>query len=591
MNNLHESSNRVLILLLVLICLGVNAQDRMASCSARSRNIDGETFDFVIVGAGSAGTVLANRLSEKNVSVLLLEAGGSDTNLFMKIPATFGALFKSADDWNLDSIPQPQLNGNKIYIPRTKTLGGCGSGNAMIAMHPHKYDMDRIATILGSSDWNFDNNLQLMKDLENNLRPGINPAYHGFAGEFKIADPTYVHNITKEIVETLRRRGEPITTDHSQPNPSGTGINQVNLIQGVRFSPADAFLNESVMTRPNLYVQVKALVDKILFQGNKAKSVRFIDKNTDVVKTVHIRKEVILTAGVFGSPAILLRSGIGPKKELEDLGISVVKNLKGVGKNLQDDPIVPTIWRVNMNVTDSLDQHFDPNSGSTAIIEWFVSKTGPFASNVAEMTGFVKSNLADEVYNGQEDVQYIVGPLTYRRQGALNYYGQEPGAYCVTFGFQFVGAKCKGDVKLASTDPNVNPLVNPNYACNEVDKSRIRYMVRHIQDVMRDPYMRPKWIEEKLPGESVITDEQYDNFTRNEIMSGNHWAGTCAAGDGEFDDEVQSVVNSKLIVHGIQNVRVADAAIMPIKVRANPQFAILLIAAKTAKYITQKYNL
>jgi choline dehydrogenase len=566
--------NHYIALFLIFIGLVIANEDMLQSCRSRSRNLHGETFDYVILGGGTAGSVLANRLSKnRRNSVLVLEAGPSinQTDARTETPSFFGLTFGSSINWNYLTVPQPKANNNRIYMSRIKGLGGCSKGNANIYNRGPRSDYDGWAADTNDQTWGWSSMLNIFRQSENNTRQTY---YHGNRGEWQISDANYVHAATTKMISAAMEFGDEYSMDHSNGDPNGITINQVSIVNGVRNSIDKAFLS-NIVDRPNLYIKPDAMVKKIIFNRNRAVAVEFKDiANGNIIKRVNIGKEVIVAAGTIGSPQLLLVSGVGPANELVQHNITVVKDLPKVGKELHDHIILGVSARVKDLET------FDENSiNPTKYEEYKNKKTGPFASNLPEMTGMYKSHLSERFFCNNPDMQYITAPVLYVKQGAV----QQQGNYSITFGVSLATPFSRGEIKLASADSEVAPLINPNYLADERDTSRLVEFVKRAIAILGMPSIRYNIMDITFPPNKAMTDEEIEEYVREYIVSGNHPVGSCRMGTNERN----SVVDNNLKVHGLENVRVVDASIMPTIIKTNPMATVVAIAEVAAKKILQ----
>ena len=368
-----------------------------------------QNVDYIIVGAGSAGCLLANRLSANSSNkVLLLEAGGKDKHPNIHIPAAFSKLFRQKEDWNFDTVPQQFMNGRSMFQPRGKVLGGSSSINAMIYIRGHQYDYDSWAA-LGNKGWSYEEVLPYFKKFEENLH--FQDAYHGTDGELTVCDHRWRHPLSSTFLEAAQEAGYPLTSDFNGAQQEGFTYYQVTQRDGKRCSAAVAFLNP-VKHRSNLHIECNALVHRVLIEENKATGIVF--EQAGKKQTIHANKEVILCAGAFGSPHLLLLSGIGDSMELKNHQIELKKHLPGVGKSLQDHLLGGVCYRSKRKDT------LDTIEGFPQIFKhlwnYFIRKTGPFTSNVAEGGGFVrtKAGLA------APDIQYLFAAAYYIEHGFQN---------------------------------------------------------------------------------------------------------------------------------------------------------------------------
>ncbi|MFK7934018.1 MAG: GMC family oxidoreductase, partial [Saprospiraceae bacterium] len=364
------------------------------------------TYDFIIIGAGSAGSVLANRLSENGqYQVLLLEAGGKDNDMNMKIPAGFPKLFKTKHDWNYHTSPQEHLNDRELYLPRGKTLGGSSSINAMIYIRGNRADYDGWAAE-GNAGWTYDEMLPYFKKSER--QEIIKDEFHGQNGSLNVTNRNYTNHLSEVFVEAGKELGYAENPDFNGKTQAGFGMYQVTHTNGSRCSAAVAFLNP-IKDRSNLTIETHAQVERILIEGKQATGVRYSQKGKSI--EVKANQEVILSAGAYNSPQVLMLSGIGAGEELQQHGIPIVKNLSAVGKNLQDHLVSFMLFKSNYKKT------LDSAENFPVILKhlgnYFINKKGPFSSNVGEAGAFVKSS-ADEI---APDIQYHFGPCFFSEHG------------------------------------------------------------------------------------------------------------------------------------------------------------------------------
>lgn len=522
-------------------------------------------FDFIIIGAGSAGCLLANRLSANpQHQVLLLEAGGKDSNQNIHIPAAFNKLFRSSADWNYDTVPQPHMGNRPMYQPRGKVLGGSSSINAMIYIRGHRADYDGWAA-LGNKGWSYEEVLPYFKKFEQNFR--IQNEFHGNAGELKVSDPRSLHVLTKTLSQAAQQAGYPLNDDFNGAEQDGFGFYQLNQQNGARCSAAKAFL-EPAKNRPNLHIITDALVRKILIEHDIATGVEY-ELGGKVVQAL-AAQEVLLTAGAFNSPHLLMLSGIGEEKELRSFGIAIKKHLPGVGKNLQDHLLGGVLYNCKQDITLDNAERLPKIFGN--LWQYLMYKKGPFTSNVAEGGGFVRT-LPDM---DAPDMQYHFAPSYYVQHGFKN----PKTGNGFGMGATLITPHSRGDVKLASADPNDKPLVDPNYFSDERDiQTMLRgsNIAKHIlQQKAFDPYRGSIFIpdREDMPENEMIA------FLREYSETLYHPVGTCKMGN-----DAASVVDDQLRVHGIERLRVADASVMPVITRGNTNAPTMMIAEKAAEWV------
>lgn len=517
-------------------------------------------YDYIIVGAGSAGCVLAARLSETPaVQVLLLEAGGPDRAMEIHIPAAFSKLFKSAVDWNYATEPEPRLNGRQLYWPRGKVLGGSSSINAMIYVRGNRLDYEHWKS-LGNDGWGFDDVLPYFLKSENQQRGGS--PYHGVGGPQCVSDLRYVNPLTRAFLAGAQELGFPPNDDFNGASQDGAGLYQVTQKAGRRHSAADAYL-KPVMSRQNLTVITGARATRVLLEGPRATGVEYIAEGA--TKTATAVHEVILCGGAVNSPQLLLLSGIGPAAELQRAGVRVSHDLPGVGKNLQDHPMVSVGYfctkPVSLASAESL-----PN-----LLRYILFKRGPLASNVAEAGIFVRTRDGLAL----PDLQLIFGPAYY-----VNHGFDTRKEHCFGFGPTLIAPESRGEITLRSADPLAAPAIRANYLACERDLRVIAEGVRLCRRIAHTKAFEPYRGDEVVPGAAVTSDSQMADFIRGALQTLYHPVGSCKMGC-----DAMAVVDPQLRVRGIDSLRVVDASIMPRIIAGNTNAPTLMIAEKAADLI------
>lgn len=518
------------------------------------------SYDYIIIGAGSAGCVLANRLTaDGQHRVLLLEAGGPDKKQEIHIPAAFPNLFKTEMDWAYETEPQTHIDGRQLYWPRGKMLGGTSSMNAMIYQRGNPADYDGWAA-QGNEEWGWEDVLPYFKKAENNER-GAN-GVHGSGGPLNVADLRLTNPLSKAFVAAGVQAGYPRNDDFNDGVQEGFGPYQVTQKRGARNSTAVAYLKPA-LKRPNLTTQTEALVTKLNFENGRCTGVTY--QQNGQTHTAIADKEVILSGGAINSPQLLLLSGIGPADHLREMGIDVVMDLPGVGQNLQDHLAVMATWHAKQPISLASAESI----GNLA--KYLLLKKGMLTSNVGESGGFIKIN-ADAP---APDLQYHFAPAFFILHGF-----ESPKSHGFTVGPTLVNVKSKGHIKLKSTDPTAHPEIQPNYLSDDEDMKLLVEGLRIARDIVSQPAFDPYRGEEHLPGKTVQSEEGLRAHVRRYVQTLYHPVGTCKMGV-----DPMAVVNPQLQVHGVQGLRVVDASIMPTIVNANTNAPTIMIGEKAADLV------
>ncbi|MCU0392564.1 MAG: choline dehydrogenase [Thermoflexibacter sp.] len=518
-------------------------------------------FDYIIVGAGSAGCVLANRLTENpQTRVLLLEAGKKDTNFLISVPAAFYKLFRTKFDWNFYTEPQQHLGQKKLYQPRGKVLGGSSSINAMIYIRGHRQDYDTWAQ-LGNEGWSYEDVLPYFKKSEN--QQVFKDKYHGQDGQLYVRDQAFPNPLTALMMESAKGLGYPINNDFNGSEQEGFGMYQTTIdAKGQRHSTARAFLKPA-LNRPNLQVMTQCLATKIIFEGKKAIGVEF--EQGGQTKIEKVNREVILSAGAFQSPQLLMLSGVGRGQDLQALDIPVVHDLQGVGQNLKDHVITSIVMSCNQNIT------LDTQATLWNFLKYIFTGKSPLASNIAEGGGFIKTQEGLTA----SDIQFHFGPGYFVNHGFDNIKGNG-----FSLGPTLLQPESTGEVRLASPNPKDAPRIDPRYFSKEQD---IRTMVEGFKigyKILTSKIFQPYIKNNYLPQNELKTEQQIIDHIKSYLQTLYHPTSTCRMGNDGL-----AVVNSKLQVHGIERLRVVDASIMPTIVRGNTNAPTIMIAEKAAELI------
>ncbi|HEX3035371.1 MAG TPA: choline dehydrogenase [Thermodesulfobacteriota bacterium] len=519
-------------------------------------------YDYIIVGAGSAGCVLANRLSEDpDTRILLLEAGPPDEARAIHIPAAYAQTFKTKLDWNYTTAPQGHLNGREIYYPRGKTLGGTSSINAQIYMRGHRSDYDRWAS-LGNRGWSYDEVLPFFKKSENNERGPS--AYHGSGGPLNVTDLRDPNPLTRAFVRAGVEIGISHNYDFNGPKQEGIGICQVTQKDGRRCSTAVGYLHP-VMQRFNLKVITSAHVIQILLKDRRAVGVEYLKNGQK--QTVRAKREVLLSGGVINSPQLLMLSGIGPAEHLKSLGINVVHDLPGVGENLQDHIGLPLLFRSKKPVSLLAAKSIKSR------LAYLLLKKGMFTSNLTEGCAFVRTK--SDIF--APDLQ-----LHFLAVLSSDYGLDQPTEHGFTVVPTLLQSNSVGNILLRSSNPLDPPLIQPNYLSNRVDED-LRILTEGIKlsrHIVKAKAFQQYADGEMEPGAHVQSKEDIEAYVRKKVQTIYHHVGTCKMGVDEM-----AVVDPELRVRGIEGLRVVDASVMPVIVRGNTNAPIIMIAEKAASLI------
>ena len=526
-------------------------------------------YDYVIVGAGSAGCVLASRLTENpDVQVLVLEAGPPDTADEIHIPAAISQLFQGPYDWNYQTIPQQRAGDRSIYWPRGRVLGGSSSINAMIYIRGSRHDYDTWRDEYGCDGWGYTDLLPYFLRSEHNSRG--ESAWHGASGPLSVQDLRYKSSLTEAFVAAARSCGQPANDDFNGPQQDGVGFYQVTQRGGRRWSAADAYLHPAA-GRPNLTVLTDALATGIEIEGGRATGVRYRWRGAEEVAWA--QGEVILAGGAVNSPQLLLLSGIGPAGQLRGLDIPVVVDSPGVGANLSDHPIVTAMWGTPR--TRGLWELAGPRN----LARWQLLHSGPLTSNVAEAGGFWRSDPTLPA----PDIQWHVLPVPYQNYGLA-----DPAIRAVSVLITLIAPGSRGRIALRSADPRHKPAIDPAYLSDMAD---LDPLLRAISQVREFAAARPlsKLVQAELaPGDGLRTEAELTEWIRRDISTIYHPAGTCAMGGDSVlaASKLTSVVDTELRVRGVERLRVVDASVMPTVPRGNTNAPVIAIAERAADLIS-----
>lgn len=515
-------------------------------------------YDYIIVGAGAAGCVLANELSATSSTVLLLEAGGPDRNPNIKIPAAFSKLFESKEDWNYRTTPQEELGGRSLYWPRGKVLGGSTSMNAMIYQRGHRSTYDMWAAD-GCDGWSYQDLLPIFMAQEDQQRGAS--SHHGAGGPLSVSDLRQANPLTTAFIDSAVAAGFPHNNDFNGESQDGFGQFQVTQKRGVRNSAATAFL-KPVMKRENLTAITRAHVTRVVIEDGQAKAVEYIDKSGE--QTASAANEIILCGGAINSPQLMMLSGIGPASHLRDHGIDVVRDAPGVGQNLQDHAAIAMTAAVNRPI--SLAHAETPKQ----FLKYLTKRDGMLSSNVGEGGGFVTLGGGPI-----PDTQFHFAPVYF-----INHGFDSPETDGLTIAPVLVDVKSRGEIRLQSSNPTDAPVIDPRYLSDPEDLRILVEGVKLARRIAAEQPLSDFISSEYLPGAKTTSDSDLADFVREYMESLYHPVGTCAMG---VDDD--SVVDPQLRVRGVDALRVADASIMPSIVNANTQAPSMAIGGRAAEFI------
>lgn len=520
-------------------------------------------YDYVIVGAGSSGCVIANRLSEDSSKrVLLLEAGSKDLNPMIHLPIMCGALFPlPINNWFYSSEPDPNLKNRTIFIPRGKTLGGSSSINGMVYIRGHRLDYD-IWRQQGCEGWSYDDVLPYFKKLENHTER--DDEFHGKLGPLKVTRSHTQNELFDAFVAAGNSAGYPITDDFNGIQQEGFGRYDFSIHNGRRQSTAVAYL-KPIKKRRNLDIITNAHVKKIIFDGKKATGIEY-ERIGESYK-VQAKREVVISAGAINSPAILQSSGIGKGDYLNSLGVPVIKNLPGVGENLQDHVAVYVQHLCKKPIT--IRSMFKPHVAPLALIRAILFKSGPAAAFPLEGGAFVKTREELEM----PDIQFHFLPGLGPNMGGMTKHGFFSNICCLR-------PESRGSVKIRSSSLKDTPSIHTNFLSEEADINSIRSGVKILRKVFSQKAFNDLRGDEQSPGPEIESDNDLNEWIKETAETIYHPVGTCKMGKDE-----NSVVDPRLKVYGIENLRVADASIMPSLVGGNTNAPAIMIGEKASDLI------
>jgi choline dehydrogenase len=526
-------------------------------------------FDYVIVGGGSAGCVLANRLSEdQDVSVCLIEAGPPDVNPVIHVPLGILWMMRSAVlNWRYETAPEPQLGGRQLFWPRGRTLGGSSSSNAMLYIRGHASDYDKWAA-LGNRGWSYADVLPYFIKAEHNERGAS--LYHGASGPLNVADLRSPNELSLAFVEAAQQAGLPLNPDFNGAEQEGTGLYQVTQRNGERWSAARAYL-DPVRHRSNLHVLTRTHATRVLTRGRRAIGVEF--RIGGRYGQAMARREVLVCGGAINSPQLLMLSGIGPAGPLRDRGLRVVHNLLGVGQNLQDHLDVTLVNASRLPVSWGFTPRMLRGGLFVELWRYLSARRGMLSSTGAEACAFARSSPGEPL----PDLQFHFTPARQNDHGRdLRFLMGEGYSLHVCN----LRPKSRGEIRLSSIDPAAKPHIHANYLSEAEDMEKMLAGVKWVRRIFESSAFDRYRGKELVPGHEVQTDEDLMSFIRARAETIYHPVGTCRMGT-----DALAVVDPELRVRGMEALRVVDASVMPTLVGGNTNAPVIMIAEKAADMV------
>lgn len=532
-----------------------------------------ETYDYVITGGGSAGCVLAHRLSaDPSIKVLLLEAGGSDWHPYFHWPAGFAKMTKGIGSWGWHTVPQRHMKNRVLRFTQAKVIGGGSSINAQLYTRGVPADYDEWVSAAGATGWGFRDVLPYFKRSENNQR--FANEYHAYGGPLGVSNPISPLPICEAFFQAGQEMGIPFNPDFNGAVQEGLGYYQLTQLDGRRSSASIGFLNP-VRKRPNLTIKLQSQALRVVVEGRRAIGVEIASGGNRTPSVVRASREVIVSSGAIGSPKLLMQSGIGPADHLRSVGVKCLHDLPGVGSNLQDHLDLFVIAECTGDHT--YDKYNKPHHAAWAGIQYLLLKKGPVASSLFETGGFWYADWTSPERARSPDIQFHLGLGSGIEAGMAKL--RNAG---VTLNSAYLRPRSRGSVRLASADPAAAPQLDPNYWSDPHDQALAIKGLRLAREIMSQPALKRLVQAEVLPGPKLKTDAELFDYACANAKTDHHPVGTCRIGRA---DDPQSVVTPDLRMIGLEALRVVDASVMPFVPSCNTNAPTIMVAEKAADHI------
>ncbi len=535
-----------------------------------------DTYDYVVAGGGSAGCVLANRLSaDPGLRVLLLEAGGSDRHPLFHMPAGFAKMTKGIGSWGWQTVPQKQLKGRVLRFTQAKVIGGGSSINAQLYTRGVPADYDEWVSEEGAVGWSYRDVLPYFKRAENNQR--FANEFHAYGGPLGVSNPISPLPICEAFFQAGQELGIPFNPDFNGERQDGLGYYQLTQLNARRSSTSTGYLSP-IRNRSNLRVMLQTQVLRVVVEQRRAVGVEIVSGSDRTPRAVRAEREVIVASGAIGSPKLLLQSGIGPADHLRAVGVNVVHDLPGVGSNLQDHLDLFVIAECTGDHT--YDKYNKLHHAAWAGLQYLVFRKGPVASSLFETGGFWYADVNGLERARSPDIQFHLGLGSGIEAGVAKM--RNAG---VTLNSAYLRPKSRGTVRLASADPAAAPLLDPNYWSDPQDKALALGGLRLAREIMNQPALKRFVLAEVLPGAQLKSDQELSDYACANAKTDHHPVGTCRIGPA---NRATSVVTPDLRVIGLDGLRVADASVMPRVPSCNTNAPAIMVAEKGADHILGK---